>query len=185
MTTSVGVFGSPTAPLNSGPISSVSVFSIMEYSPSRQIASVGNIRYFGFYASAMEGLPDVTAEIAPFSNISWIARGEELPKIEEAKRYHLNVVLDVMKYFFDHQFHVRSDAEAAWNAFAATIAPYVQDGTIVAFYPIDEPFGGKLTRSGLRKNQMRDQLELVGSMIKRTFPGVAIATILGGNQWDN
>ncbi|MEY4617603.1 MAG: hypothetical protein RJB66_2563 [Pseudomonadota bacterium] len=151
---------------------------------TRQVVAP-HIKYFGFYASAMDGLEDVSQKIAGFSNISWIASasGQELARIENAKKHNLKAVIDVQKVFFDEEFNLLPDHQDRWNAFAPTMKPYVDDGTIVAFYPIDEPFNKKRS-AGQNKQERVLTLERIGGVIKTTFPNVPIALILGGDQWD-
>lgn len=145
-----------------------------------------HLKYFGFYASSMAGLKDVAEEISGFSNISWVADrgGGEVARIEYAKKYNLKVVVDVERMFFDENFRLYPDHVARWNTFADSVRPYVNDGTIVAFYPLDEPFTAKKMKlAGQNKQERVVTLEQVGAVIKGSFSDVAIGMVLGGDQW--
>lgn len=154
----------------------------------------GHIKYFGFFASDMSGLPEVIEEIQSFVNITHVADpdiNEALRKVKRAKSLRIPVIYDVTSYFFHNIKNSRSTWELnenyqdRWNnEIYAKIKPYVEDGTIVAFMTLDEPFSPK--RLARKKVHERVEiLEKVAKVVKDKFPLTPIALTLGGNSYDN
>lgn len=150
-----------------------------------QCLGADHLQYFGFYANAINGLPDVTAEIAPFSNISWIAGDAgDITKIVEAKSLGLKVIYGVQNVFLNGDYALltnkldNANYLDKWNAVARDLQPFVSDGTIVAFYPLDEPYNLP-KRNGRSIREVRDMLETIAATIKGTFPQVNLAVTFG------
>ncbi|MEY4615598.1 MAG: hypothetical protein RJB66_558 [Pseudomonadota bacterium] len=139
-----------------------------------------HLKYFGYYASG------ANPEVASHSNVYWILDGQGanteaiLAQLQKSKEDGLKAIVSLSGYFFQADFNLKDPAEynQNWNTLAAQISPYVADGTILAFYPLDEPYN-KLEKNRKTKKQMRQMLETIGSTIKTTFPGSLVAVIFG------
>jgi hypothetical protein len=148
---------------------------IQVYSGSSGNPGSGDLRYFGYYASALRDIGIYTSEVADHSNVTWIA-GDVLAShyssLKEAHDLNMGAVLDVFFVFFNDDYTLRSDYQTNWNSYADSIQPYVDN--IVAFCPMDEPFWNGRNRS--RADLQRD-LETVIRTMKQRFPGKPAATI--------
>lgn len=143
-------------------------------------AMPAHLKYFGYYASG------ANSEVASHSNVYWILDGQGanteaiLAQLKKSKEDGLKAIVSLSGYFFQPDFNLKDPAEynQNWNTLAAQISTYVTDGTILAFYPLDEPYN-KLEKNKKTKKQMRQMLETIGSTIKTTFPGSLVAVIFG------
>lgn len=134
-------------------------------------------KYFGFYLGE-----ENMNELAPYSNLVWVTDGgpeaNVVSQIQRAKKLNVKVILNLDNHFFPAygNFRLRPDYQKAWDNFAAQIAPYVLDGTIAAFYPLDEPYQ-QAPKAGYTDAQMLNALNIAGNTIHRTFPATPIAVI--------
>lgn len=121
-------------------------------------------------------------ELAPSSNLIWVSDGgsEEavVAQLQRAKNLNVKVMLALDNHFFPvwGNFRLRPDYKKAWDSFAARIAPYVLDGTVAAFYPLDEPYQ-QAPKAGYSDGQMLNALNIAGNTIHQTFPATPIAVI--------
>lgn len=144
------------------------------------VAPPNHPSYFGYYASAFDGVGsgNNTAEIADHGNLTWISGGY-VPKLAQAASLNMYAVLSITHLFFtgsSGQIGLLSDQEMVsnWNAFAAEVAPYVNN--IAAFYPLDEPY-----IHGVPQAVMKQKLAQIATMIHATFPSKAVAVIFDAN----
>jgi hypothetical protein len=154
----------------------------------------GHIKYFGFFASDMSGLPEVAEEIQSFVNITHVADpdiNEAIRKVKRAKSLKLAVIFDMSVYFYHtiknsrNSYELNENYPERWNnEIYAKVRPYVEDGTIVAFYNLDEPFSPKRLQ-GKKVLERVEILEKVAKLLKDKFPLTPIALTLGGNSYDN
>jgi hypothetical protein len=143
--------------------------------------------YFGFYDSAATfEFVDATPTVQSFSNTSWVfgpTLASDVALLQEAQSSNMGAMLSVQTTFFaGANLLPPSQYEANWTAMAAQVAPYVNNGTIVAFYPFDEPYLAA-SNSGLTYAQMQSQLETVGSTIKASFPNAKITMLFTINDF--
>jgi len=109
------------------------------------------------------------AEMEGHANI--VLGPTSIPYIQEAKSrgmkplVWLATTVNLWNVVGDH-LELRPDYLQLWEAYAATIAPYIDD--IYGFYPVDEPFWAS-------KLSAQDQNAL-NLAIKATFPGKPILT---------
>ena len=71
----------------------------------------GHLEYFGFYASAMRHW-NFTAELAPFTNLTWIevaSTDEAVARVAEARDNGVKAVLSVQAFAFDSEYRLKSD----------------------------------------------------------------------------
>lgn len=143
--------------------------------------AVNHIQYFGYYASAFEGVADgdYTKEISDHSNLTWIVVGDVVKKLREAKDLNMKAIVDIQWVFMDANYRLRPDMVTIWKKFAKSIEPYRD--TIAAFYPMDEPYanGKDKGRSG---NEVKTNLETVASITKSTFPEIPVAVIFSPSE---
>lgn len=154
----------------------------------------GNLKFFGFYASDMSGLDDVTEEIQSFVNITHVADPDieaAFKKINRAKKLGLHVLYDISSCFFHpiknsrKSWELYDDYENRWmDLYWPKLKPFVEDGTILAFYNLDEPFS-KERLPGKKPQERAQILERVAKLVKDKFPLTPIALTLGGNSYDN
>lgn len=159
---------------------------------SDQGENSGHIKYFGFFASDMSGLPEVIEEIQSFVNITHVADpdiNEALRKVKRAKSLKIAVIFDVSVYFFHtiknsrNTYELNENYPDRWNnEIYAKVKPYVEDGTIVAFYTLDEPFSPKRLQ-GKKNLERAEILEKVAKVVKAKFPLTPIALTLGGDSY--
>lgn len=151
----------------------------LDYSPTYKKAPP-HLKYFGYYASAMEDVGidgnrgNYSKATSNHANMTMVAGGDIQAKMKEAKTLKMKVVLDCQSAFFDEKYQLRPDYKERWKAFAATLKE--NQDNILAFYPLDEPYG-KGEEHGITPKKMKEQLELIGQEIKSTFPTKAVATI--------
>ncbi len=140
----------------------------LDFSPTYKKAPP-HLKYFGYYASAMEDVGidgnrgNYSKATSNHANMTMVAGGDIQAKMKEAKTLKMKVVLDCQSAFFDEKYQLRPDYKERWKAFAATLKDH-QDN-ILAFYPLDEPYG-KGEEHGMTHKKMKEQLELIGQEIK-------------------
>jgi hypothetical protein len=78
--------------------------------------------------------------------------------------------------FFDTNFRLRSDYQIRWNALAAQIKPYVDNKTVIAINPLDEPMWNA-SQNGISSSDMKSAMESINTSIKQTFPGMTTVMI--------
>jgi hypothetical protein len=139
--------------------------------------------YFGFYNSSTPGFPDEMLATSSFANTTWLScltAAECTARLAEAKYFNMHAMVAVPWPQGVAPTAPAGALEAAWAANWATytslFAPYVADGTIVAFYPWDEPFSqvypdtaGAAVRTG--------ELNFIASTIKKSFPTAKVALV--------
>jgi hypothetical protein len=95
-------------------------------------------------------------------------------------------VVDVSAFFFGRdegtrKFFVLDDAASRLAGFAAQLRARDLVGSVVAFYPLDEPLG-KFLRGRYTRSSWRDALARVNDMIAAEFPGIPRAVIFSGDD---
>lgn len=135
----------------------------------------GGLQYYGYFGSAQSGVSNgnYTAEISDHSNVTWIwgdSAGHDA-LLTDAHNRGMGAVLDVSSVFFDQTYWtLLPNYQTNWDNYAAAIAGNI--GSVVAFFPLDEPF----TR-GRPRDEMKLNLETISTTIKATFPGKPVAVI--------
>ena len=134
----------------------------------------GYINNGGFAGDKADYLPELVGS----NNVAMIQDGKDLvARIKEATEVGMHVIVNAPNEFFrfaNGTISLAADYQIRWNALAATIKPYVDDGTIVGFYPLDEPYweasNFKASNVDNTKEEIRNAIELVNRTIKTTFP---------------
>jgi hypothetical protein len=162
----------------------------------------GHLEYFGFYASAMGGW-NFTAELAPFTNLTWIKTGSAsdkeaaitamLSRLKQAKGSGVKAVLDIEYFLFqDEQGTPRPASEI--EDFLIELRAHIElEGlldTLVMIYPKDEPFRNFVDArdpkfiskyvTGKVYLDVHADLFLVNELVKLVFPETPIGVILSG-----
>lgn len=142
------------------------------------------IHYFGYFASAFEGVGDpmdgcpsgdYTGCVADHANITSIAAStpaETARRLAEAQQLGMGAIVDAGSIFFIGGANTQPNCtnwKSAWDAFASAIKPYAN--TIVGFYLVDEPPAGTMNGicakpGGDGKNIIADEV----SAISHDFP---------------
>lgn len=138
---------------------------------------MGHIQYFGYYGSAMNGLDDATEATSDHANLTWIAYGDVnyvVSKLKEAQWLGMKAIVDLQLTFFDGNGNLLPNFQQNWQQMAEALAPY--EGSIAAFYPMDEPYGNARDQKVAIKTRLQ-QLNIVGATLKSTFPAIPLAVI--------
>lgn len=146
-----------------------------------------HLKYFGFYASAMQGAGsgDYLLETNRYmhANLAFIASDDinfVLEKLEKAKSLGMKAVVWTQPFLLDQNLHVTNNL-TLWSEFSQKISPYVfsNDPTIVAFYILDEPYsnGESWGIPYIKRN-----LEAAGAISKQYFPTVPLAVIFAASE---
>ena len=143
--------------------------------------------YFGYYGDAFTWLTNVTAEVAGYVNVSWVSSDLAglnglLGNLDQARNRGLKTAVAIpADVFFSADLTLAPEYEANWRRFADAIRPHIDN---VAFlYPIDEPYSqAKIV--GMPAADMKARLELVGSIVKQSFPAVPTAFTFSAIDFD-
>jgi hypothetical protein len=159
-------------------------------SPPSQPLGSGAIRkpaYFGFYDSSNPGFPDEALAVSSFANTVWLSCGDATTcasRLQEAKYLDMHAVVAIP---FPAGFNpsgavpaFESAWAAHWASFTSVYAPYVADGTIVAFYPWDEPFG-QVYPNTAGAAVVTQKLDFIASTVKASFPTAKLAMVFTGS----
>jgi hypothetical protein len=149
--------------------------------PDAALPPPGPIQYLGYFASAFDGhgTGDHTAETAAAgANLTFILTATETlaTKLTTAKAANSKAVVLLQRQLFDDALQLRSDWRAQWEAVAAIVEDGFAD-TVVAFYPLDEPYWVGQGR-GISDDTMRTWLAEIAAAIHQRFPTKAVGTIL-------
>ena len=148
-----------------------------------------HLKYFGYYASAMEGAGqgDYVTETHQKmnANITMIASNNLeyiKAKLILAKSLKMKVILSNQSFLFDEKYNVRNDL-TDWGKLSNLIQEYIvgEDPTIVAFYPMDEPYSNAEYR-GVDNQFMKNSLEKAGDIMKSYFPKTPLAVIFAASE---
>jgi hypothetical protein len=148
--------------------------------------------YFGYYASAARGVwsgsavaagspPTFTKATSAHANVTWMESAtdtDDLAKLVEAKSLGVQAIIDLHRFLFDDAMNLLPGWDTTLTAYIAKVQPYVADGTILAFYPKDEPYsvGPPATVLG--------RLEQVGTRLHALCPTTPIAVSIASTQVD-
>lgn len=146
--------------------------------------------YYGFYDSSSPAFPDVTSTITSFANTAWIncsSVSDCASRLQEAQAYNMHVVVDFPSPCLLGSPNCPPITVATWEtnwrnnwqSYVNTFMPYVNNGTIVAFYPYDEPFGGTWA-AGNNASDTTSYLNFVAQTIKQTFSTTKVAMVFTG-----
>lgn len=161
-----------------------------------------HVRYFGFYASAMAHW-NFTAELAPFTNLTWIHVGsgdrpvdgarETVERLREARDAGVHAVLSLEPFLFaDAEGTPRSDADI--ETFLVELRARIEEedllDSVALLYPKDEPFR-EFRRArdpdpwteyvtGEVYDDIFDDLTRVNRHLEAVFPEKPIGVILSG-----
>lgn len=143
----------------------------------------GHVRYFGFYADGFE-IPtsghtaaSIIAESRGFTNTVWVSTSNLswLGNVALAVSQHQMVILDVGYWFLpDGHLLDAPTYTANWKRGTAQLAPYLS--SIVAFYPMDEPYTSADMNTPAAVTRRHD-LETVNHLLKQTYPNIPLAVI--------
>lgn len=119
--------------------------------PAMPANTNANLQYFGYFHSDGFGTQDsYIEEIAALGNTNIVMINsawntyEALTDLEAARQHNLKAIITVHCLFSSGQVgevgscHLRSDWQDSWDVYQRAIQPYIDDGTIYAFY-FDEP----------------------------------------------
>ncbi len=151
-----------------------------------------HLKYFGFYASSMEGAgtgnyllethQNMNANIVMIAsmNFEYIKS-----KFAEAKKLGMKVIFSNQGFLFDEKLSARSDL-TEWYKLLPLLKEYSmgEDPTLVAFYPFDEPYSHG-TEHGVSYATMKINLEKAGAIMKQDFPEIPIAVIFSITELKN
>ena len=144
----------------------------------------GHLQYMGFYASAMQQW-NFTRELAPFTNLTWIALYREdaiVDRLREAREAGVMAVLAVQAHVFDDAFRLREDFAFELQALQQRLEEEGLLDVVAMIYPIDEPFLHAARNSSTNRERMRDDLALVNAEIRALFPDTPIGVILNHRE---
>jgi hypothetical protein len=150
-------------------------------------------QFFGFYDSNASSLdnpsfPDETAATSTFANTVWIACYSPAAcstALQEAQQDNMHAIVA----FFNDPGLLAPGYTAAqlqswesswttnWKTYTSVFSPYVNNGTIAAFYPYDEPFTYKPSSlnewtSGNQAAETTAELNYAASVIHGKIAGV-------------
>ncbi len=161
-----------------------------------------HLKYFGFYASAMESW-NYTEALAGFTNLTWIHVGtgvvqaeaiaEVLRRLQEADDAGVQAVLSIEPFLFKNdkgEFRPDSEIEEFLVELRARIELAGLLDTVAMIYPKDEPirelvnarkpnFYDQYVSGKVYKDIHRD-LKRVNALIKLVFPDTPIGVIFSG-----
>jgi hypothetical protein len=144
----------------------------------------GHLAYMGFYASAMQHW-NFTEELAPFTNLTWIALYRQkaiVERLREAREAGVKAVLAVQPQVFDDAFRLRDDFRFELGALQARLEEEALLDVVAMIYPVDEPFLHARREDTTNRNQMHDDLERVNAEIRHLFPGIPIGVLLNHRE---
>jgi hypothetical protein len=165
-------------------------------------SAYGHLQYFGFYASAM-GPWNYTAELAPFTNLTWIHLGsvsnpaaaipEFVTRLDEARVAGVQAVLSIEALLFlNERGDPRPDVETE-DLLIELRARIEEKGlldTVAMIYPKDEPFRNFVDArdpsfvdryvTGDVYDEVHRDLVQVNAVVERVFPDTPIGVILSG-----
>ena len=144
----------------------------------------GHLEYVGFYASAMQHW-NYTEELAPFTNLTWIALYREdaiVERLQQARDAGVKAVLAVQPHVFDDTFRLRDDYAYELGTLQARLEEEGLLDVVAMIYPIDEPFLHASRNNTTTRDQMRADLALVNAEIAALFPGTPIGVILNHRE---
>jgi uncharacterized protein DUF4214 len=154
-------------------------FSALQPAPScdQVKAAAAHLQYFGFYCSSCDwvGNGTYTDELRGFVNLVHVASndfGFIRRELQRAQDDQLSAMVDGR--------HIQESIESgrlAWSDWIPLLQPFVDSGTLRAFYVADDTFGDPFT------GQVSPPIERNIQRIKATFPRVAIAAIITGVPW--
>ena len=175
---------------------------LVEDVDSAPAPSYGHLRYFGFYASAM-GRWNFTAELAPFTNLTWIHVGSGdapeaaleamLQRLREAGEAGVEATLSIEPFLFRNlRGDLRPDGEI--EDFLVELRARIEvEGlldTVALIYPKDEPFRQFIRYrdpsfyeqyvTGEVYAEIHQTLVHANDLIKLAFPDKPIGVILSG-----
>jgi hypothetical protein len=141
--------------------------------------------YLGYFASAFDGhgTGDYTAETAAVgANLTWVRTSTNLlaSKLSNAKNVSSKAIVVLDGQFFsitDTAISLNPNWEAEWQKVVNIIKSSGYEETVVAFYPLDEPYWVANLRN-VNDATMRTWLETINNRIKRDFPSKPIGVIL-------
>ncbi len=162
----------------------------------------GHVAYFGFYASAM-GHWNHTAELAPFTNLTWVqvghgdapvqCAGDIVMRLREAREAGVQAVIGLESYLFSDVRGTRR-ADADIEEFLVDLRARLEHEdlleSVAMLYPKDEPFREFRRHrepnfieqyvTGEVYEDIHADLEHVNALVKSVFPGKPLGVILSG-----
>lgn len=147
---------------------------ISPYSAScTPVVDFGPNKHFGYYWTDAS----IAAEVSATADIAMAT--SEVSNIQAVGSLGLKAVVIVTPQFFyldpsDNRIKMHTDYKTRWANFV--LQAKSQQGSISAFYPLDEPFWNGINH-GVPESEMLAFLELVGTTIKADFPTIPIVMI--------
>jgi hypothetical protein len=143
----------------------------------------GPVKYLGYFASSFDGHGEGDYSLdtaAAGANLTFIRAGLSTlgPKLTVAKTAKQKAVVLIQDHIFNWTggLSLRPDWQEQWDAIASILESGHED-TVVAIYPIDEPYwNGYL--NGVAESMVRDWLIEVVTAVRQRFPTKAVGTIL-------
>lgn len=159
-----------------------------------------NLKYFGYYHSDGFGAlqSSYVDEIGELGNAnvamvnSAFDTTEALKDLEEVKENGMEAILSVHGFTNGGQTgkigsaHLKEDYKELWTEYQATLQPYIDDGTIYAFY-FDEPRWNGINCEDFRTltKHIREQVPSVGVMACMTAMDIGIGNYGGVGECED
>ncbi len=135
-------------------------------------------KYFGYYASATDGVgtQDYIPELSAVSNLIFIKSFNNLEqKLIECERLGIKAIVTFDWLFFDQNFHLRSDYIKNFETVEPILRQHIS--SIAAFYGQDEPYANGFNKK-LTVAEIYNAQETMGRFLKSKFPDIPIGVIL-------
>ncbi len=159
-----------------------------------------NLEYFGYFHSdgfgSLQG--SYISEIAELgnANIVMINSGftvdKALTNLAEAKAHNMKAIVSIHGFYNGgvtgklDSLHLKEDYQEIWADYQAQMQPYIDDGTIYAFY-WDEPRWNGISREDFRTltSYVREQVPTVGTMACMTAMDIGIGNYGGVGECED
>jgi hypothetical protein len=153
--------------------------------PPTDIPQLQPPRYFGYFMSG-QICGNANDEVYDHSNLVWVhivfvddSPQAFIAELEKAKARGLAVVADVRPAFWAQMLDLHPSYESRWKTTEQFIRPYVEDGTIVALFHVEEP-DGYVINGFIEQSLAWSRMETVNSVIKKSFPETPITVTFNG-----
>ena len=138
----------------------------------------------GFYNSAMQHL-DFTAELAPFTNLTWIATANHeriITRLKAARDNGIQAVLSVQPMLYDGDYVLKPD----YRDRLARIHERIESEGLLEYvamvYPIDEPYSHAAKRETGGRERIYRELSRINPELNDLFPGKPLGVIYSHDE---
>ncbi len=147
------------------------------------VEGTGHVKYYGFYETTYgdQGIPAYIGSVnvsitGPFTT------NNPTQYVEWKAADGVHSIYQV-SYAFFNEHNLLADYQTRWSDLAAKLTPHVANGSIVAFYLYDEPYGNWKTL-GVSRSSAYTKLQTAARAIKASFPNTPIMVIEGRTDID-